>query len=1777
MVLQTRDMVMQGLGVLGDAPPSSLQPPLVDGVHLRWAFPPEHGFPLHGFYLFRRSHREGSPEPLSGVTGGLQPGPLPNNRLDTPLGEISSDVNLVLRDDFPPSGTVEFDLDGRDHLRFELPEGEPARRVEVRIGFRKRPGEPPPAKRCVSFTNRPNETGSNPRTEQGVMFETLDQHGRPRPHTYVRERQIQGGKISGLDCEWELVITLPEVSSSVELTLTPLGSPATLEAYNEDGSSAGTATTGGNRRRPETLRLTGRAINRVVVRARQTPPNTQTLLNQICFERVATPRIRLTALLGDVPVVSADVEGRPGDIVPQTLEFDAISAVEIEGGPAALVELGIVPVSQDATVGWELIPDFTYPMRLPVTHPDYPCTPGQGENLQAARDLARNRVLYGDPGRLVGAPTSVHSAGTVAVAHGSPVVVGLNTDWELDLAGEMLRIAGDTTAYGIADVLAPDKLVLTRPYAGSTGSGRSYAVEEDSFGQIHDHMVNLVAGGSAAGSLMDRFLPNPAYVEGTIALTGSSATVMGSGTAWDARLKGLALRLVESSGTVSVRSGSRVVDGSWASGWGSELIGRIFEVAGEREAYTIERVDSGGGTLAPRLILDRPYEGSTGAGKAYAATEKETYGVEEVNSPTQLTLNRPYDGVTGGGRGYSISAWGFRAVERGESVPLMSRQYSQDLVLLSALHPAMAQIAGLYWVDRKAQPGVAYDYLLVADHDGHGELDPAKMLSFLEQNGFDSLDAYIASNERAAPSAPLPVPADVRVYALPDGGLDASASAGLRWELGKTEQGELLPRSPITYHLWRAGPSNRAPNQPPSLDGYELRTKDPLTNEPRPLLVADAQLPAGAVLQQPPDWPPFRMHAIDGPLQDGWYSYRVSGIDIFGRYSQHSDAGPWYQWAPVPEPRPWYYEDPPAERPVHPFAINVPDRLAPPPPTGIEAYALDPEDPTVIKDAAYQAWQGALTGAQWYRVLPDSQKLDLIGLRVRWLWTETQREQAPDTREFRIYYREGTAGQMNALLGETRIVTAAGATDESTVETDIPNTLPADAYMGASLRVGQDVFAIVSSEAGGSTPGTPLKLTVKNVGPTGSIRPPAGAPCAIAIPPLYTEGSVSVETGSATVTGTGTNWTGRLVGMPMRVARELAEYTVARVDSPTRLALDRPYAETTDDGRAYGIRHPLFVDYGTPTNWEERYYVVGYDDHVRERIPAKMAPEGRPLLGSSARVSGSLITLDGEPDLSGVEPSTDSLFLEDDTASARRIYRLVAIANAANTVTVEGTPNVGTGPSPWIIGPPQLERVYEVFLPTPDGSFRRGLPISPSLAEPIAYANIGVSAADDKDYVRDAPKWEGTRWGNRPGNEGRVGPPARVFRVLREEPEPPTPPPDAQRVFATPADYYGRSYYTYRWRPAAHLKTHVFRALDDALFKTDWVERRSRQPLSPLQTQFFPSPVIESRWDSPKRQQVANELNRLDDFGQDVEGAMAYYRGLSNDALRVLAGLPGNERAFTQLTIQPLDPDDPANADRRGPDSPDGYVPNPNLRAYEDTLDGRSTNCYFYRAAYVDGAHNRSRDLSLSSPAVYLPNVVPPHAPATPNALGGDRRITLSWASNREPDLAGYLVFRTDDREATRDTRLMSLVHTETVQAGDPTARPAEVTWIDQAVPALTTLYYRVMAFSSVGIASLPSPAAASRAFDDARPAPPTWSTAEPGPAPNSIRLRWASAVPNLRSLVQRRIVDTALWENISGWLDAGVYAFVDSDRAAGLQYVYRLRVMDAAGKTNNEYNELTF
>jgi hypothetical protein len=939
----------------------------------------------------------------------------------------------------------------------------------------------------------------------------------------------------------------------------------------------------------------------------------------------------------------------------------------------------------------------------------------------------------------------------------------------------------------------------------------------------------------------------------------------------------------------------------------------------------------------------------------------------------------------------------------------MPAQSPLDMVLLGALNPAVAQIVGLFWVDDSVKQGERWDYLIVADHDGLLGRDPAKALRYLRSSGWGAVDAYIVFDKSLDdPAPPLEPPAWARSYAVPG---DQIPSAGLRWERDTATGGQLLPGGALMHHVWRLGHGDTQPATPGPDPGQAL-TKD------APVLAADPPPGAPAPPAPPAGWPPFRLLFSEGGLAEGWYGYRVSGVDLFGRHSKPGDPASWH--APTA-----------AEAQLHPFAIGLLDKTPPPAPTMVEAQALDPGDPLVIRDETHDDWRAALP--------PDA--AEVKGLRVRWLWTAAQIAQAPDTAEFRIYFQPG---RLNARSGRVTTVAPATTAGESVVGTDIANALPAGAWTGTRLVVGNDAFEVLGSEAV-----TPLRLRVRNLGVQGEIAPPGG-PCGLAIP----QG------------------------------------------------------------------HPLFADYGAAPAWAERTFVVPYDERFEELTPGG-------------------------------------------------------------------------------------DRQYDVFLPDPAWSQHPGLPLTTSSADPIAYAHVGVSAADDKKHTGDDAKWSSGAWGGRIGNEGRVGGPATIFLVHRQPPDPPALPPfDGDRLWATKADYHSHSYFTYRWLPQPGLKLHVLRAMDEGVFEADWANRPGWGTLDPAgdaaDRALFPA---EARWDAAKLQAVAGELNAIRALkaasGTTKEQALAAYRALGSDAVRVLAGLPGAEAAFAQLTIEALDPEDPANGDRRGPDSPAAYTPSAALRAYVDELDGRSSNRWLYRALYVDAAQNRS-GLSLATPPVWLPDVVPPRAPRITKVAAGERAITVSWASNREPDLAEYRVYRADEPEQARDVRLMTLVHTEPVAAGDPLARPAAVSFTDDPVPPLRNLTYRVTAVDDSGNVSEPSSPVAGRAYDLTAPDPPVWErvewvqldalggehpwTATP-PSGETWRpaaaLTWNAPEP-AKALVQRKPPDADSWSSVSGWIDArhddarDVWVATAYDETAdpSAPLAYRLKVQSAAGNLNTAFDE---
>ena len=1322
--------------------------------------------------------------------------------------------------------------------------------------------------------------------------------------------------------------------------------------------------------------------------------------------------ITITTSWDGIPMEQRRVAGRAGQVVVEEIEADSITDVHLTSGPAVLIDLCCVPLTEGARLGWLPVPGLRGPICLPVTQPGYPCSNGP-EDVAASRAAARRRIRYGDPDRLTATPRGALAAGSVAVTNDSPLVTGTGTRWSAKDAGLILQISNENTAYVVAAVLSANRLVLDRPYRGVTGAGRRYTLQRDEFGQLHDYLSVMVSGGAAAGPMAGRMLPGPLTMAGTVATHTDSTTVDGVGTAWSSAHVGLRFRVVATSaGAITVRRSRAIVTGT-GSLWTPDLVGMELEVDGHDRAYRIAAVDG-----PNRLRLARSYAGPDAAAASYRIVERPVYRVATVQSPTRLTLDSPYAGATAAGRRYELAVV-LQAPGAPNQAPRLPRFKPFDIVLAAALDPAVAQMLGLYWIDETADPLTTYDYLVIADDAGIGT-DATKVFDSWVQSGYANADGYIAYNLRLVRPAALAAPSGPRAYALPGVTLttaldDVAGSAGLVWSLPINEDGAVLPRSPVMYHVWRADHGANAPGAPPPVDQFALRTTS------APVVVANLGPPSPVSPARPPDWPPLRLFFTDDNVREGWYSYGVSGVDIFGRHSAAGTAE-WWQWAPVPDPRPWYYQDPAGDSRVHPYAIGLLDKTPPPPPAAVEAVALDFADPTLVRDLAFTTWQTALSGAAWYQNLTAEQRGNLIGVRVRWRWTASQHAQAPDAREFRIYFQPGRA---NASLGNI-VATADTSAQITTVTTDIanlpPGAAPADAYAGARLHCGNDSWAIVGSGAA-----SPLELRVRNIGPADDIRPPQRGRCSVVVPDL---------------------------------------------DPP----------------------HPRFTDCSRAAAWEERFHVVPYDQH-------------------------------------------------------------------------------------WSADPGGDGRVYELFLPDAGGPVHAGVPLATSPADPRIYAQVGVSAADNKRHTADDPRradparWAGGMWGgaDRYGNESRVGGPATIFRVHRRPPDPPLPPLDDESVLATRADYHSRSYYTVRWTRQPYVKTHIFRALDETLFATDWELRAAPDALdpdNPAHNRFFPSTP---RWtslvrDDPpdrRRRQVAADLNALNAIraaGDRARGAAAY-RALTHDALRILAGLPGRERAFTQLTIQPLDPDDPITSDRRGPDDPSAYRPDAALRSWVDTLDGRASNRYLYRLAHLDGAQNRSV-FSLAWPVVRLPDATAPRAPVVTRITGGDREITLRWASNREADLAAYEIYRADTAAAVRDVRLMQHVHSEAVPPGG--ARPAEVVWTDRPVAGLVTVYYRLVATDTSGNRSQASAALPARAFDESFPVPPpltvAWVDAR---GVQRARATWESTD---ETLLQRRGAGEGLWTILDDWRAAGPHSVVDAMSESTVSYEYRLRVRKATG-----------
>ncbi len=1005
-----------------------------------------------------------------------------------------------------------------------------------------------------------------------------------------------------------------------------------------------------------------------------------------------------------------------------------------------------------------------------------------------------------------------------------------------------------------------------------------------------------------------------------------------------------------------------------------------------------------------------------------------------------------------------------------------------DLVMTASLHPAMAQMLGLYFNDASAEAGQTYDYLIIADHGGKlagviddftfgGNLGNANQdLGPNSINLFDDdFDAWIVFNKQLGDGPAVGVPDDLRAYSLPgitvrdeatgllqnDG---ATGLVGLDWHLGLDIENLFHPDKAVMYRIWRNSFGEEEPGLSPPGQTYDALT-------PQPVLVARREvddLAGGAPegFQTSSQFPPFSLHYYDNYLPDGWYAYRICGIDIFGRYSDFSAPASWFQWTPAPDPQPWYYQDGAGPAQIHPFAVQVIDESAPPPPTGVEAYTLDPRDPYVQRDAPFQAWMGEIEASDWYGSLSEEEQMNLVGLRVRWLWTFYHMRQAPDVHAFRVHYdpdsfmrREGRVDQV--LMGVNNIE----------VVSDINEVFPNGHFIGDLLQIGPKYHQVTNSI------GQPVRFFVRNLGDP-------------------------VEEGSTLI-----------------VKRN---FTLA------------------------------------PT-WSEQLIEIAADTHHEAYIKAISDIDGNELSGSGAQVNGDRMQLPGGTDLEHVRANVEHIEVwPEGQPGSSEIRAITSVSAGSHTLRLSSGLPDGWDDLHWRIG--LLIHAYEVFLPTEGGVMQDGIPdFAVSLSQPLNYSNVSVNAIRPKPEAR----------------EGIVAPPAKIVRALHDIPPPPVPvPPDSDKVFATPANYQGESFYTHRWVAQPHLKVLLFQALDDALFQTDYA-RRVEDPgsvLDPGDPDLFPDEL--PHWSDLRKQDVAAEINALNPNASNAahfQAAREAYEELSNDAMRVLAGLPGNEEAFRQINHKPIDPDLAAYDNKEGPDDPlnISLSPDPAIKAVVHTLPGKARNRYFFREAYIDDAHNRS-PLGLSSVPVYLPDVAPPPAPASPRLIPGENLITV------EASLSGtvhrMLVFRTDDKAAARDIRLMGAPHAD-VPAEDWIISHGRVRWVDEALNASSVFYYRLVSVKEteyrdqlIPVPSKPSRAVAMKAYDTALPEAPELSVEWADQGDDSFRaaINWDS---EHEVLIQRRPAGGGLWTDLTQWRPPGPTDIQDPFSHPASSYDYRALV----------------
>jgi hypothetical protein len=193
---------------------------------------------------------------------------------------------------------------------------------------------------------------------------------------------------------------------------------------------------------------------------------------------------------------------------------------------------------------------------------------------------------------------------------------------------------------------------------------------------------------------------------------------------------------------------------------------------------------------------------------------------------------------------------------------------------------------------------------------------------------------------------------------------------------------------------------------------------------------------------------------------------------------------------------------------------------------------------------------------------------------------------------------------------------------------------------------------------------------------------------------------------------------------------------------------------------------------------------------------------------------------------------------------------------------------------------------------------------------------------------------------------------------------------------------------------------------------------------------------------------------------------------------------------------------------------------------------------------------------------VQLRDVTPPKSPTVLSAAGDENSVVLTWRAGTEPDLAGYLIWRSAQAADLADVRRLP-AHAEI----DAVAGTLSSTWTDPGLAPGGDWYYRLAAVDAAGNVSAASTVVRARPIDTEPPEPPVWQTA--GRVPGAVALAWQVGEDGVVCMVERRRDRDRIFGARTGWLAPvdGMRQFAWQDDDPGPDAVtYRIRARDAMG-----------